>query len=70
VCLSCFFIANEGRRKFLSFLVWATAIIISTLTVKQHYLVDVISGFGLAVFFYFVFRRASFEFLPPSGQAN
>jgi membrane-associated phospholipid phosphatase len=61
VYLSCFFLSNEGRRKFLFFLVWATAISLSTLTVKQHYFVDVVSGFGLAVIFYYLFRRARFE---------
>ena len=60
VYLSCFLLSNEGRRKFRFFLVWATAISLSTLTLKQHYFVDVVSGFGLAVIFYCVFRRARF----------
>jgi membrane-associated phospholipid phosphatase len=64
VYLSCFLLSNEGRRKFRFFLVWATAISLSTLTLKQHYLVDVVSGFGLAVIFYCVFRRARFECVP------
>ncbi len=68
VYLSCFIISKEGRRKFLFFLVWATAIAISTLTVKQHYFVDVVSGFGMAVIFYYVFRRARFEGVPIPAQ--
>lgn len=64
VYLSCFLLSNEGRRKFLFFLVWATAIALSTLTVKQHYFVDVVSGFGMAVIFYYVFRRTRFESAP------
>jgi len=61
VFLACFILCNESRRKFLFFLAWATAISLSTLTVKQHYLVDVVSGFSLAIIFYFVFRRARFQ---------
>ena len=68
VYLSCFLLSNEGRRKFLFFLVWGTAISLSTLTVKQHYFVDVVAGFGLAVIFYYVFRRARFEAAPISGE--
>jgi membrane-associated phospholipid phosphatase len=64
VFLSCFILSNEGRRKFLFFLVWATAISLSTLTAKQHYFVDVVSGFSLAVILYYVFRGARFEFVP------
>jgi len=61
VFLACFILSNESRRKFLFFLVWATAISLSTLTAKQHYFVDVVSGFSLAIIFYFVFRRARFQ---------
>lgn len=68
VYLSCFLLSNEGRRKFGFFLVWATAISLSTLTVKQHYFVDVVSGFGLAVILYCVFRRARFECVPITDQ--
>jgi membrane-associated phospholipid phosphatase len=68
VYLSCLILSNEGRRKFLFFLVWATAIAVSTLTVKQHYFVDVISGFSLAAIFFWVFRRAHFESGPATGQ--
>ena len=68
VYLSCFLLFDEGRRKFLFFLVWATAISLSTLTLKQHYFVDVVSGFGLAVIFYCVFRRARLESVPITGQ--
>jgi membrane-associated phospholipid phosphatase len=68
VYLSCFLLANEGRWKFGFFLVWATGISLSTLTLKQHYFVDVVSGFGMAVIFYCVFRRARFEVVPITGQ--
>lgn len=68
VFLACFILSNESRRKFLFFLVWATAISLSTLTVKQHYFVDVVSGFSLAVVFYFVFRRTRFEGVPNIGR--
>ncbi len=64
VCLSSFIISSEGRWKFRFFLTWAIAISLSTLTLKQHYFVDVVSGFGLAVIFYFILRRARFESAP------
>ncbi len=70
VFLSCFLISNEGRRKFLFFLVWATAIALSTLTTKQHYFVDVVSGFGMAVILYFVFRKVRFESVPITDQCS
>jgi membrane-associated phospholipid phosphatase len=52
--LSPFF---RKRDKFPFFFVWATAIALSTLTTKQHYAVDVVAGFGLAVVFYWLFHR-------------
>jgi membrane-associated phospholipid phosphatase len=69
VCLSCFIISSEGRWKFRFFLVWAIGICLSTLTLKQHYFVDVVSGLGLAVIFYYAFRAARFEFVPITGQS-
>jgi membrane-associated phospholipid phosphatase len=38
-----------------AWLVWATAIAVSTLTAKQHYLVDVVAGLGMAAAFWAVF---------------
>ncbi len=57
VYLSAFVFLAEGRRKtFWIFFVWSTAIAISTLTTKQHYLADIISGITLAVVFYYWFH--------------
>jgi len=58
VYLSCFLLSGEGRWKFRFFLLWATAIAVSTLTTKQHYFADVLSGFILAVALYYAFRSA------------
>lgn len=56
VFLSCFIVSGERRGRFWFFLVWATVISVSTLTVKQHYFVDVLAGVGLAVGLHRVFR--------------
>lgn len=57
VYLCSFIYLEDTRKKFIFFLIWATAISISTLTTKQHYLVDVITGFSMACLFYWVFHR-------------
>jgi membrane-associated phospholipid phosphatase len=49
---------RRERRGYLAiYLVWAFAIAVSTLTTKQHYLVDVVTGFVLALAHYWVFFR-------------
>lgn len=35
-------------RRHLGWMIWAVAIAVSTLTVKQHFLVDVVAGVGVA----------------------
>jgi membrane-associated phospholipid phosphatase len=57
VYLSSFMFLSEQRKKFPFFFLWATAIGITTLTTKQHYLVDVITGFLMAVIIYWIFRN-------------
>ncbi|MFH1222784.1 MAG: phosphatase PAP2 family protein [Pseudomonadota bacterium] len=50
--IAAFGFIKEQRRKLWFFILWAAAISLSTLTVKQHYVVDVIAGFLMAVIFY------------------
>lgn len=57
VYLSSFIFLDEQREKFWFFFVWATAIAVSTLTTKQHYVIDVIAGLFSAFIFYWVFHH-------------
>ncbi len=57
VYLASFIFRDEKRRLFPWFLAWATTITISTMTTKQHYFLDVLSGFALAMAFYWFFHR-------------
>ena len=44
---------------------WAILVSISTLTLKQHYIVDVISGFAFALLTYFLAKRIFVRKQPP-----
>jgi membrane-associated phospholipid phosphatase len=55
--LSSFMYLDEQREKFPIFFAWATAIAMSTLTTKQHYISDVVAGFSSAVLMYVIFHR-------------
>jgi membrane-associated phospholipid phosphatase len=57
VFLSCFIFLDEQKRKFPFFIIWGSLIALSTLTTKQHYLVDVVVGTAMAIVFYWVFHR-------------
>lgn len=57
VYLSAYIFLDEQRAKFPFFLTWATLIAFSTLPTKQHYFVDILSGWALSVFFYWLFHR-------------
>ena len=71
VFISSFIFLDEQRLKFPLFFLWASAIAVSTLTTKQHYLVDVIAGFFMAVIFYWVFRRlVRYRFSSHGAQAK
>jgi len=48
---------KEKKRLFSLFMLWAVLISVSTLTVKQHYLIDVLAGFLMAILFYFLAQR-------------
>ena len=49
--------AQKNRWIKLGYIVWAILISISTLAVKQHYIVDVLSGFVLAAVCYHVAKN-------------
>ncbi len=53
VYLSSFaFLSENSKKKFWIFFIWSTLIALSTLTTKQHYVADIVSGLFLAVVFY------------------
>jgi membrane-associated phospholipid phosphatase len=57
VYLASFLFINEQRKRLPFFFIWGSLIALSTLTTKQHYLVDVVTGFMMAVLFYWLFYR-------------
>ncbi len=57
VYLSSFIFLDDQIKKFPFFFIWGTAIALSTLTTKQHYLIDVIMGFFMAVATYWIFHK-------------
>ena len=46
-----------------AYIIWASLISISTLTLKQHYIIDVASGFVLAYICYFLIQRLTTNLL-------
>jgi membrane-associated phospholipid phosphatase len=58
VYLSAFVFRTDGQKKtFWVFFTWATLIALSTLTTKQHYVADILSGVSLAGLFYWWFHH-------------
>ena len=55
--LAGFGFIKEKRNLFYIFMVWAVLISLSTLTVKQHYVLDVIGGFFMSVIFYYIGQK-------------
>lgn len=71
VYLSSFVFLTDGKNGrpgwFRFYAIWGTLIALSTLTTKQHYLADIVSGLGLAIFFYWWFhRRQKYFYLSPA----
>lgn len=57
VFLSSFVYLDEQRKKFPLFFIWAFLVGLSTLTTKQHYIIDVASGLVMAFLFYWIFHK-------------
>lgn len=70
VYLSSYMFLNEQRKKFPFFFLWATAIALSTLTTKQHYLIDVITGFLMSVIIYWIFGNLVSYRLPDWARVS
>ncbi len=61
---------EDQKRYFPLFLTWAILLSVSTLTMKQHYLWDVASGFILGVFTYLVFHRVLYYRFPTGEKVT
>ncbi len=70
VYLSSYMFLNEQRKKFPFFFLWASLIAVSTLTTKQHYLIDVITGFLMSVIIYWIFGNLFSYHVRPGAQAK
>jgi membrane-associated phospholipid phosphatase len=57
VYLSSFIFLDDQKKKFPLFFLWGTAIAVSTLTTKQHYLIDVVTGLIMALATYWIFHK-------------
>lgn len=57
VYLSSFLFLDEKSNRFPWFFAWATCVALSTLSTKQHYVIDVFTGFLMAVTMYWMFHR-------------
>lgn len=59
---------KQGRPKlFWFFFIWGTFIALSTLTTKQHYVADIVSGLGMSVLFYWWFHhKQKYYYLSPA----
>jgi len=68
--LSAFLFLHERRRLFPWLFAWATAVGVSTLTTKQHYVVDVVAGLLYAILFYALFFRLARYRLTPTQQPS
>jgi membrane-associated phospholipid phosphatase len=45
--ITVWFFRSQGRWLFVTFSIWGLAIIVSTMTTKQHYFIDIVGGLGV-----------------------
>jgi membrane-associated phospholipid phosphatase len=64
--LAAFSLWRKPRAVFTLWTSWATAVAVSTLTAKQHYLVDVIAGLLLAGAFWLLFFARPSQAVAPA----
>ena len=57
VYLSSFIFIDDQPKKFPFYFIWGTLIALSTLTTKQHYAIDVVTGLIMAIVTYWIFHR-------------
>lgn len=55
----CFAFKNESRSKFWAAFIISTAVSVSTLTTKQHYIYDILGGFLLALGIHLFFDQCT-----------
>lgn len=51
-----------GRRTYAVYALWGVSILASTVTIKQHYIADIVAGVTVGLLAFFVARRASYVF--------
>jgi len=72
VFLSAFaFITDKQMKLFWTFFIWSSLIALSTLTTKQHYLVDIVTGITLAICCYQWFHhKQSYKRMYPASELS
>jgi membrane-associated phospholipid phosphatase len=66
--LAAFSLWKHRQRIFVTFTSWATAVAVSTLTAKQHYVIDVLAGLLMAAGFWALFFWAPEQQRHSSGR--
>ena len=59
--------AKKNKWIYFAYFIWAALVSISTLTIKQHYVIDVLSGVLLAYFCYRISKTIVFDRLVASN---